>query len=65
MISQLMERSLIGNGNIVLGLIPGMIAQSKGCSFVLWWFYGIMIFIIALPHSLLISKDLKTLEKQQ
>lgn len=47
---------------LLLGLIPGMIAQSKGRSFGLWWFYGFMLFIIALPHSLLMSADKKAVE---
>ncbi len=49
----------------ILGLIPAMVASSKGRSFVLWWFYGAMIFIIALPHSLLISADKNYVEKKQ
>ena len=39
----------------LLGLITGAIANSKGKSFGLWWFYGFMIFIVALPHSLLMK----------
>lgn len=50
---------------MLFGLIPAMIAQSKGRSFLLWWFYGAMLFIIALPHSLLISKDQKSLDDKQ
>ena len=50
---------------ILLGLIPAMIAQSKGRSFGLWWFYGAMLFIIALPHSLIMSADNKTIEARQ
>ena len=38
-----------------LGLIPASIAQKKGRSFGLWWFYGWMLFIIALIHSLLMK----------
>lgn len=49
----------------LLGLIPAMVAQSKGKSFVLWWFYGAMLFIIALPHSLIMSADKKTIEARQ
>ena len=36
-----------------LGLIPANIAKNKGRSFGLWWFYGWMLFIVALPHALL------------
>ena len=35
-----------------LGIIPGKIAEAKGYSFWLWWFYGWMLFIVALIHSL-------------
>jgi hypothetical protein len=38
---------------VLLGLIPAMIAQSKGRSFVAWWVYGAALFIVAFPHALL------------
>lgn len=34
----------------ILGLIPACIAKSKGHSFVLWWVYGWMLFIVAIIH---------------
>lgn len=34
----------------IIGIIPGIIAQKKGHSFWLWWFYGWMLFIIAIIH---------------
>lgn len=37
---------------LVLGLIPAMIAQGKGESFVRWWVYGSVLFIAALPIAL-------------
>lgn len=42
---------------ILIGLIPAMIAQKKGRSFVTWWAYGALLFIIALPHALLIKTE--------
>lgn len=33
-----------------LGLIPATIAKQKGYSFGLWWFYGWMLFIVAIIH---------------
>lgn len=39
-----------------LGLIPAFIAQNKGRSFGLWYVYGVALFIVALIHSLCISK---------
>lgn len=39
----------------VLGVIPGMIASRKGHSFGMWWLYGALLFIVALPHALLLD----------
>lgn len=50
---------------IIIGLIPAFIAQSKGRSFVLWWLYGAAVFIVALPHALIMSADKKKLEEKQ
>lgn len=49
----------------LLGLIPAAIAQSKGRSFGKWWFYGAAIFIVALPHSLIMSSNKKGIEARQ
>lgn len=48
----------------VLGIIPALIAQSKGRSFIAWWLYGFLLFIIALVHSLVIKKDAKVAEQE-
>lgn len=40
--------SLITSG--LLALIPANIAKKKGHSFGLWWFYGWMLFIVAVIH---------------
>lgn len=37
-----------------LGLIPANIAKNKGYSWGLWWFYGWMLFIVAIIHVSLI-----------
>lgn len=42
---------------IVLGLVPAFIAHSKGENFAGWWFYGAALLIIALPHSILLTKE--------
>jgi len=49
----------------IIGLLPAFIAQSKGRSFGLWWLYGAAIFIIALPHALLMKPDRKGLDQAQ
>ncbi|WFQ80337.1 zinc ribbon domain-containing protein [Xenorhabdus sp. SF857] len=50
---------------VILGLIPALIANSKGRSFILWWIYGFLLFIVALVHSLLISKNNAGIERKQ
>jgi hypothetical protein len=49
----------------IIGLLPAFIAQGKGKSFVLWWPYGTMIFIVALPHSLIMKADQESIENKQ
>ena len=34
----------------LLGIIPASMAKEKGHSFGLWWFYGWMLFIVAIIH---------------
>ena len=50
---------------VVIGIIPGVIAKGKGRNFFLWWLYGAALFIVALPHSILIKVDKEYLEKVQ
>lgn len=50
---------------ILIGLIPAAIAKGKGYSFGLWWFYGAMLFIVALPHALIMKPDNVALERRQ
>jgi hypothetical protein len=38
----------------VLGVIPALIAQRQGRDAFVWWFYGTLLLIVALPHSLLL-----------
>lgn len=49
---------------IVIGLLPAFIAQSKGKDFIVWWVYGALLFIVALPHSLIMKADAKSLEAE-
>lgn len=41
----------------LLAFIPASIAKGKGRSFGLWWFYGWMLFIVALIHSLVMKSN--------
>jgi hypothetical protein len=48
-----------------LGLIPGIIAERKGRSGFLWWLFGVLLFIIALPASILISPTPEAIAKRK
>jgi len=39
----------------LLALIPAMIAQKKGRSALLWWVFGVLLLIVAIPASLIIK----------
>ncbi len=49
---------------ILIGLIPAAIARNKGRSFVGFWIYGALLFIVALPHALIMKADTKAVEDQ-
>lgn len=42
---------------VIIGLLPAYLAKQKGRDFFAWWFFGALLFIIALPASLLIEED--------
>jgi hypothetical protein len=50
---------------ILLGLLPAAIAQKKDRNFVAWWIYGACLFIVALPHALLLRADEGAIEQRQ
>lgn len=43
----------------LLAFIPAIIAQKKGKSFILWWVFGFLLFIVALPWALLMKPAMK------
>jgi ribosomal protein L32 len=49
---------------ILIGLIPAFIARSKGRNFLGWWIYGMALWIIAFPHSLLIGRRQAEIDKR-
>ena len=49
---------------LLLGLSVGVIAHYKGRSFWLWWAYGALIFIVALPHIIMLPAD-KAFQEQR
>ena len=50
---------------LLIGLIPAAIAQSKGRSFAGFWIYGALLFIVALPHALIMRSDRKGVEERE
>jgi len=49
----------------LLGLITGSIAERKGRSFTVWWLFGGLLFIVALPMALIMEPDRNVLEQRQ
>ena len=49
----------------VLGLVPAHIAAIKGRRFLTWWLYGMVLFIAALPHVLMVKPDPKAVTGQR
>ena len=41
---------------LCLGLVPATISALKGRRFFVWWAYGTLLLIIALPHSIFASR---------
>ena len=49
---------------VLIGLIPAAIAKAKGRSFILWWIYGMALWIVAFPHSLIMKTSQKGLDRR-
>lgn len=39
----------------IIGLIPAAIAQGKGRSFITWWIFGTLLWIVAMPCALMLK----------
>lgn len=49
----------------LIGLLPAAIAHGKGRSFLFWWFFGAMLFILALPCSIIIKRNQESLAERE
>jgi len=49
---------------VLIGLIPAAIASGKGRSFIGWWIFGALLFIVALPCALMLKKDQAAIDQQ-
>lgn len=56
---------LVVLGAIVIGVIPAMIAQRKGHSYLTWWVFGAALFIVALPLAILLKPTADAAEAEQ
>ncbi len=50
---------------ILIGMIPAYIAEKKGRSFFGFWIYGALLFIIALPHALIMKATPQAVEENE
>lgn len=49
----------------ILGLIPAAIAHAKGRNFFQFWLYGTLLWIVALPYTILMEADASALEERK
>jgi RNA polymerase subunit RPABC4/transcription elongation factor Spt4 len=42
---------------IIIGLIPAFIAKAKGHSFLAWWLFGALLWIVALPWAIFLKPE--------
>lgn len=50
---------------MIIGVLPGAIAASKGHNFVVWWLFGAALFIVALPCSIFLSRNQPGLDNRE
>lgn len=48
----------------ILAIIPAMIAKNKGHDAAVFYFYGLLLFIVALPHALMLTPKQSELAKR-
>lgn len=48
---ELHKTSVLIVADILLAFIPAFIAKSKGRSFLIWYVYGLLLWIVALAHA--------------
>lgn len=47
---------------VLEGLMPAVIAKSKGRSFLTWRIYGMLLFIVAIPYALILKLGWKAVD---
>lgn len=46
---------------LLMGMFPAYIASAKGRNFLLWWFYGTVLFVVAIFHAIMLKPAEKNL----
>ena len=49
---------------LLASLVPAWLAHRTGRDFALWWLYGFLLLIVALPHALLLAPDETRLDER-
>lgn len=50
---------------LALGIVTGMIARSKGCSFLGWFLYGTLLATVVIPHALITKSNSIVVEQRR
>ena len=48
-----------------IGLIPAFVASNKGYDFATWWIYGALLWIVAMPHSLMLKPRPEVMDERE
>jgi hypothetical protein len=49
--------------SFIIALIPAKIASDKGHSFALWWVFGVLLWIVAMPLSVFLPRARTTVRE--
>lgn len=49
---------------LFLGLLPALIANSKGHNFLPWYLYGVLLFIVAIIHALVVQPNKAVMDQR-
>lgn len=50
---------------VLLGLIPAAVARGKGRNFGIWWLFGTLLFVVALPVAIVMAEDQEGIQRKR
>jgi len=50
---------------LIIAVIPAAIASNKGRNFFAWYVYGILLWIVALIHALVLKPDMRAMDERR